>query len=62
MMDLDGLKRINDTHGHLFGAYSIQETGKLIARVLGERGEACRFGRRSGWSWRTPASRGTRFR
>lgn len=44
MMDLDGLKRINDTHGHLFGAYSIQETGKLIARVLGERGEACRFG------------------
>ncbi len=44
MMDLDGLKRINDTHGHLFGAYSIQETGKLIARVLRERGEACRFG------------------
>jgi two-component system cell cycle response regulator len=44
MMDLDGLKRINDRHGHLFGAYSIQETGKLIARVLGKRGEACRFG------------------
>lgn len=44
MMDLDGLKGINDTHGHLFGAYSIQETGRLIARVLGERGEACRFG------------------
>ena len=44
MMDLDGLKQINDAHGHLFGAYSIQETGKLIARVLGDRGRACRFG------------------
>ena len=44
MMDLDGLKQINDTHGHLFGAHSIRETGRLIARVLGDRGEACRFG------------------
>lgn len=44
MMDLDGLKSINDTHGHLFGAYSIQETGKLIARILSGQGEACRFG------------------
>ena len=44
MMDMDGLKKINDTHGHLFGAYAISETGKLIARVLGGTGQACRFG------------------
>ena len=44
MMDMDGLKKINDTHGHLFGAYVIGETGKLIARVIGGSGQACRFG------------------
>lgn len=44
MMDMDGLKKINDTHGHLFGAYSIGETGRLIARVVGFKGHACRFG------------------
>ena len=44
MMDMDGLKKINDTHGHLFGAYAIGETGKLIARVIGGTGQACRFG------------------
>ena len=44
MMDMDGLKKINDTHGHLFGAYAIGETGKLIDRVLDGTGQACRFG------------------
>ena len=44
MMDMDGLKKINDTHGHLFGAHAIGETGKLIARVIGNLGQACRFG------------------
>jgi two-component system cell cycle response regulator len=44
MMDMDGVKTINDTHGHLFGAHSIGETGRLIARILGPRGQACRFG------------------
>ncbi len=44
MMDMDGVKIINDTHGHLFGAHCIGETGRLIARVLGPRGQACRFG------------------
>lgn len=44
MMDMDGVKQINDTHGHLFGAHVIGETGRLIARVLGVRGRACRFG------------------
>ncbi len=44
MMDMDGVKRINDTHGHLFGAHVIGETGRLIARVVGNHGRACRFG------------------
>jgi two-component system, cell cycle response regulator len=43
-MDLDGIKGINDTHGHLFGAYTIAQAGRLIGRVLGGRGIACRFG------------------
>ena len=44
MMDMDGVKQINDTHGHLFGAHVIGETGRLIASVLGSQGRACRFG------------------
>jgi two-component system, cell cycle response regulator len=43
-MDLDGIKAINDAHGHLFGAYTIAETGKLIGSLLPEGGIACRFG------------------
>ncbi|WP_182868339.1 GGDEF domain-containing protein [Stieleria mannarensis] len=49
MMDMDGVKQINDTHGHLYGAYVIGQTGRLIANVLaasvhGSNGQACRFG------------------
>lgn len=44
VMDLDGVKAINDRHGHLFGAYTIAESGMLIGRVLGDRGIASRFG------------------
>lgn len=44
VMDLDGIKKINDTHGHLFGAYVIGESGKVIGKVIGKRGFACRFG------------------
>jgi diguanylate cyclase (GGDEF)-like protein len=44
MMDLDGIKKINDTHGHLFGAYVIGEAGRVIGRVLEGRGFASRFG------------------
>jgi diguanylate cyclase (GGDEF)-like protein len=43
-MDLDGIKAINDRHGHLFGAYTISETGKLIGRIVQGRGFAARFG------------------
>lgn len=44
VMDMDGIKQINDTHGHLFGAYVIGEAGRLIGRVIYGRGIGCRFG------------------
>ena len=44
MMDMDGVKQINDTHGHKFGAFVIGETGKLIKTCLSDGGQACRFG------------------
>jgi diguanylate cyclase (GGDEF)-like protein len=44
MMDMDGLKAINDRHGHRTGAHTIAEVGQLLGRILADRGEACRFG------------------
>ncbi len=44
VMDMDGIKAINDRHGHLFGAYTIGETGRIIGRVVGDRGIGSRFG------------------
>ncbi len=44
MMDMDGLKRINDTYGHLMGSYAISECGKIIGEVIGANGRACRYG------------------
>ncbi len=44
MLDLDGLKLINDTHGHPVGAYTISEVGKVIGAAVGQAGAACRFG------------------
>lgn len=44
VMDLDGVKGINDTHGHDMGAFVIGESGKVIGKVIGERGFATRFG------------------
>jgi two-component system, cell cycle response regulator len=44
MLDLDGLKLINDTHGHPIGAHTIAEVGKIIGQVVSPHGAACRFG------------------
>lgn len=44
MMDMDGVKGINDIHGHLFGAHVIGETGRIIASLLRADDHACRFG------------------
>jgi len=44
MMDIDGVKQINDTHGHAFGAYTISQTGKLIKAITNHKGLASRFG------------------
>ena len=44
VFDIDGLKQINDRHGHATGAHTIGEVGRLLAEVLGTRGTATRFG------------------
>ena len=44
MLDLDGLKQINDTWGHPVGAHTIAEVGKIICAVVAPMGFACRFG------------------
>jgi diguanylate cyclase (GGDEF)-like protein len=44
MMDMDGLKSINDTYGHQMGSLSISECGKIIGEIIGNQGRACRYG------------------
>lgn len=44
MADMDGLKAINDAHGHLHGANCISEVGGIIGRVVENAGLASRFG------------------
>ena len=44
MMDLDGLKPINDRHGHQLGSHCIAEAGALIRQSLESRGAGARFG------------------
>jgi diguanylate cyclase (GGDEF)-like protein len=43
-MDLDGVKGINDAHGHDMGAFVIGASGRVIGQTLGTRGYATRFG------------------
>ena len=44
VMDLDGVKVINDAHGHRFGEFLIGQAGRVIGSVIGGRGFASRFG------------------
>lgn len=45
MMDMDGLKKINDTHGHLFGANSIATIGRRLGKLVqAQNGCVSRFG------------------
>jgi diguanylate cyclase (GGDEF)-like protein len=44
VMDMDGVKGINDTHGHHMGAFVIGEAGHVIGKQVEGRGFATRFG------------------
>lgn len=44
MMDMDGLKQINDQHGHQMGSHCIGEAGKIIRGALEPNGVGSRFG------------------
>ncbi len=44
VLDLDGLKAVNDAHGHLAGARVIAEAGRTIAQALPASAFACRYG------------------
>jgi diguanylate cyclase (GGDEF)-like protein len=44
VLDVDGLKRINDAHGHLAGAEAVREVGQKIMNTLVESAVACRYG------------------
>ncbi|GAB4335310.1 MAG: hypothetical protein Kow0099_07670 [Candidatus Abyssubacteria bacterium] len=44
MMDLDGLKRINDLHGHLVGTHVIVKIAKLVHDELSPSGVAALYG------------------
>jgi two-component system cell cycle response regulator len=44
MLDMDGLKRINDAHGHPAGAQTIAEVGRILGSMICKRGAVCRFG------------------
>jgi diguanylate cyclase (GGDEF)-like protein len=44
VMDMDGLKRINDTHGHEMGGFCIIQVAQAMREVLAAHGEICRYG------------------
>jgi diguanylate cyclase (GGDEF)-like protein len=44
VLDVDGLKQINDTHGHDMGCHTIVEMSFILRDVLQDHGLLCRFG------------------
>ncbi|MEQ1570761.1 MAG: GGDEF domain-containing protein [Myxococcota bacterium] len=44
MLDLDGVKQVNDRHGHRFGAHAIATVGRGLLERVREVGEATRYG------------------
>ncbi len=44
VLDVDGLKAINDAHSHLAGAEAVRTVGHLIAGCFDGRAVACRYG------------------
>ena len=45
MMDMDGLKKINDNHGHLVGAHTIATVGRRLGTIVhAANGVVSRFG------------------
>ena len=44
VLDVDGLKGINDVYGHIAGAEAVREVGYLIAETLNDGAVACRYG------------------
>jgi two-component system cell cycle response regulator len=44
VMDLDGLKQINDKHGHLTGTAVLREVGEAVRREIRETDVAFRYG------------------
>jgi diguanylate cyclase (GGDEF)-like protein len=44
MMDMDGLKQVNDRHGHQLGSHCIAETGRIIKSSLPGEAAGARFG------------------
>jgi diguanylate cyclase (GGDEF)-like protein len=44
VLDVDRLKSLNDSYGHLTGADAVRTVGRLIALQIPPRAVACRFG------------------
>ncbi len=44
VLDLDGLKALNDVHGHLTGAEAVRTVGRITAAQLPDGAFACRYG------------------